>query len=80
MESAIRVCGHDVVEFFCFDDETGIESMGKASCAVNGNPPKIYDKEEYYILHDFIFNSRIQTNLPRLVYFTCSYPGQDHTL
>jgi len=59
---------------FCIDDDIGIESMGKTTCALNGNQAKIYDKEEYRILHDYIFNTRIKSNLSRLVHFTCSYP------
>ena len=58
---------------FCFDDQVGIESMGKSRCAKDASPPRIYDKEEFWILQDYIFNPRIQKDLPRLVYFTSSF-------
>jgi hypothetical protein len=61
---------------FCFDDQVGISSLGKSRCSMNANPPRIYDKEEYRILCDYIFNPHIAKALPRLVHFTSSYPNE----
>lgn len=61
---------------FCIDDQKGLESMGKSSCSINGNPPKIFDPKEYRFLHEFIFNPRLINAFPRLVYFTSSYPNE----
>ena len=49
---------------FFFDDEIGIGSIGKSSCAKKAYSAKIYDKEEYQILCNYIFNPCIKEALP----------------
>ena len=60
----------------CVDEQKGLSSLGKSICALKKKPAHLYDGEKIKILQNYLFNSRIEKELPRLVYFTASSPNE----
>ena len=44
---------------FCIDENVGLASIGKSTCAVQKSPVKLFNNQEGEILRSYLFNDRI---------------------